>query len=145
MTRLQHRLARRSGGMAMVELVLVLPVLLVILFGLLEFSILFGRWLTLSNAAREGAREAVLFRIGCDAATVETAVRERVRTYAERLGVTLGDADIAVEGACLARNTTARVTVNLVHTFRVLPGLAPGVGPTVPLVASSEMRNEGSG
>jgi Flp pilus assembly protein TadG len=131
--------------MAMVELVLVLPVLLVVLFGLLEFGLLFGRWLTLSNAAREGAREAVLFRIGCDAGSVEAAVRERVRTYAEHLGVTLGDADIEVEGQCLPRNTTARVTVNLVHTFRVLPGLAEGVGPTIALVASSEMRNEGSG
>ena len=43
---------RRRSGMAMVEFVLILPALLVILFGILEFGVLFFQWQTLSNAAR---------------------------------------------------------------------------------------------
>jgi Flp pilus assembly protein TadG len=131
--------------MAMVELVVVLPVLLLVLFAVLELGVLLGRWLTLSNAAREGVREAVLFRLVCDPAAVETAVKGRVKAYAGHLGVALADTDIEVEGECLPRDTTARVTVNLLHTFHVLPGFAPSLEPTLPLAASSEMRNEGNG
>ena len=43
-------------GQAAAELALVLPVLLLILFGCIDLGRVFASWMTLTNAAREGAR-----------------------------------------------------------------------------------------
>ena len=44
----------------MVEMAIVLPVLLVILIGIVQFGIAFNNYLTLTDAARAGARKAVV-------------------------------------------------------------------------------------
>jgi len=131
--------------MAMVEMVIILPLLFMLLFAMVEFSVLFGRWQTLSNAAREGARTAVVFRRNCNTATVEAEVRQRVKDYAVPLGMALGDGDISVSGVCGASDTSSSVNVVFPHTFRVLPNFAESVSSTVNLVGRSVMRNEGSG
>jgi Flp pilus assembly protein TadG len=113
---------------------------------MVEFGVVFGRWQTLSNAAREGARLAVVFRAPCDGPTVEAEVRQTVKDYASNLGIVLNDTDITVTGECdatVASQTT--VQVNFDHPFRVLPGFAEGLNPTLALVGTSVMRNEGSG
>jgi Flp pilus assembly protein TadG len=131
--------------MAMVEMVIILPLLFMLLFASVEFSVLFGRWQTLSNAAREGARTAVVFRRNCSTSTVEAEVRQRVKDYAAPLGMTLSDGDISVSGVCGASDTSSSVNVVFPHTFRVLPNFAESVSSTINLVGRSVMRNEGSG
>jgi Flp pilus assembly protein TadG len=131
--------------MAMVEFVIILPILLMLVFAITEFGVLFGRWQTISNAAREGARTAVVFRTNCNATTVEAEVRQRVKDYASPLGITLADADIAVSGVCGAADTSSTVTVTFPYTFQVLPGFAAAVNPTIDLIGNSVMRNEGTG
>ena len=74
--------------MAMVELIIILPLLMMLLFAITEFGVMFGRWQNLSNAAREGARTAVVFRTTCTTATVESEVRTTVKNYAASLGMT---------------------------------------------------------
>ena len=138
------RTSRRKRGMAMVEFVIILPILLMIVFAIVEFGVLFGRWQTLSNAAREGARTAVVFRSPCNTGTVEAEVRQRVKDYAIPLGIVLADADIAVSGVCGASTTSSTVSVTLPYTFKVLPGFAASVSPTIDLVGNSVMRNEGT-
>jgi Flp pilus assembly protein TadG len=140
-----RRVRRARGGMAMVEMVIILPLLFMLLFALVEFSVLFGRWQMLSNAAREGARTAVVFRSDCNTATVEAEVRQRVKDYAVPLGITLSDGDISVAGVCGASDTSSSVDVVFPHTFRVLPNFAKSVSPSITLVGRSVMRNEGSG
>jgi Flp pilus assembly protein TadG len=130
--------------MAMVEFVIILPILLMLVFAIVEFGVLFGRWQTLSNAAREGARTAVVFRSNCVAGTVEAEVRQRVKDYAAPLGIVLTDGDIAVSGTCGSSTTSSTVTVTLPYTFKVLPGFASSVSPTIDLVGNSVMRNEGT-
>lgn len=134
----------RRSGMAMVEMVIVLPLLLMMLFGVVEFGVMFGQWQTVTNAAREGARTAVVFRGGCVPATVENEVRSKVKRYASAAGVALSDADIAVSGACGASDTDATVTVTHPYDFHVLPGFVQSLGPSMNLVGDSSMRNEGS-
>jgi Flp pilus assembly protein TadG len=130
--------------MAMVEFVIILPILLMLVFAIIEFGVLFGRWQTVSNAAREGARTAVVFRSGCNAAAVESEVRTRVKNYASPLGIALTDGQIAVSGVCGASTTSSTVTVTLPYTFHVLPGFATSVNPTINLLGNSVMRNEGT-
>jgi Flp pilus assembly protein TadG len=130
--------------MATVETVIVLPILLMLLFAVAEFSLVFARWQALSNAAREGARTAVVFRSDCVVATVEAEVRQRVKDYGASAGIALSDADIDVQGVCGTPATNSRVTVTAPYQFRVLRGFAPSVSPTINTVGSSEMRNEGT-
>ena len=132
-------------GMAMVETLIVLPVVLMLLFALVEFGVLFGRWQTLSNAAREGARTAVVHRTVCNVGAVEAEVRQRVRNYAQPLGIILSDGQIAVSGVCGSNLTDSTVNVTLPYDFKVLPNFAQSVSPTIDLVGRSVMRNEGSG
>jgi Flp pilus assembly protein TadG len=46
----------------MVEFVLVLPILLVVLFGIIQFGITFKDYVTLTDAVRAGARTAAVSR-----------------------------------------------------------------------------------
>jgi len=131
--------------MAMVEMVFVLPVLLLLLFGIVEFGVLFGQWQTLTNAAREGAREAVVFRVGCVPADVEADVQARVSNYAAAAGITVNGGDIVVAGQCGDSDTNSQVTVTHTYSFTVVPGFVAGLAPTIDLVGTSTMRNEGSG
>ena len=141
-TRLQDR---RRDGMAMVEMVMVLPVLLLLLFGIVEFGVVFGQWQTLTNAAREGAREAIVFRSGCVTADVEADVLARVTNYAGAAGITVTGGNIVIAGTCGDNTTNSQVTVTHTYTFTVVPGFVASMAPTLDLVGTSTMRNEGNG
>lgn len=135
---------RATSGTAMIEMVIVLPLLFMLLFATVEFSVLFARWQVLSNAAREGARVAVVFRTGCTAATVEAEVRQTVKDYSAPMGITLADSDIDVLGVCGAANSNSAITATFTHDFIVIPNFAQSVSSSITLEGRSVMRNEGS-
>ena len=58
--RMGRRGAKRARAAAVVEFAVVLPLLLTILFGIIEYGWVFMVRQTLQTAAREGARQAVL-------------------------------------------------------------------------------------
>ena len=60
MSRWTVRNARRDRGAAAVEFALLLPVLLLLVFGLIDFGRALNAQITLTQAAREGARLAAL-------------------------------------------------------------------------------------
>ena len=51
---------KKEEGQAMVEFALVLPLLLVLLFGIIDFGWLFYNKIDVNNASREGARYAAI-------------------------------------------------------------------------------------
>src|SRR5512140_3187751 len=53
------RRARSRRGQTLVEFALTLPVLLLLLFGIIEFGRIFQAWVTLQNAARTAVRYAI--------------------------------------------------------------------------------------
>lgn len=54
--------ARRSGGAAIVEFALVLPILLVVLIGVIDFGFMVYDKAMVTNAAREAARAGIVLR-----------------------------------------------------------------------------------
>ena len=52
--------SRRDEGVAFVEFALVLPLLLFLLFAIIEFGLLFNQWIDSTHLANEGARWAVV-------------------------------------------------------------------------------------
>ena len=54
------RIRRDSSGAELVEAALTFPLLLLVVLGILDFGLLFQQYEVITNAAREGARVAVL-------------------------------------------------------------------------------------
>lgn len=71
------RAARDDAGVALVEFALVIPVLLVVLIGALDFGRAVNAYVTVNAAAREGARQAAL-NPGLSEAQIRATVRERI-------------------------------------------------------------------
>jgi len=69
---------RDSKGQALVELALILPILLMLLFGTIEFGRVFNTYLTVTSVSREGARAAT---VGAD----NNEIMEKVRAGAPNL------------------------------------------------------------
>ncbi|UCE94734.1 MAG: pilus assembly protein, partial [Flavobacteriaceae bacterium] len=81
-----HSLEDQRGASA-VEFAIILPLLLVFLFGIIEFSIMFYDKAVITNASREGARTGIVFdnpRIS------ETQIQSVVQDYAENRLITFG-------------------------------------------------------
>ena len=51
-------------GQAMTEFALILPILCVLLFGIIQFGIVWNNYVTITDAARAGARKAAVSRHG---------------------------------------------------------------------------------
>jgi Flp pilus assembly protein TadG len=145
-----RRLLRRFCGddaAQLVEFALVLPILLLIVLGIAEFGFIFQRYEVVTNAAREGARMAVL--PGYADADVDTRVRTymtqgRVPTTGSNPSVVITTVSIAV-GAGLPPINAKRVVVTYTHTYTFLPKISGWFGAsytTVPLKAVAEMRKE---
>jgi len=125
--------------MAMVEMVFVLPVLLLVLFSIAEFGLMFSRWLTLSNAVREGARTGVTYRFPCDPTTVTSDAKKAVMDYAAGGGLNLAVSDINVTGQCVTTGTRS-LKVDASYDFNLnIPFFST---TSIPLKYSSTMRNE---
>jgi Flp pilus assembly protein TadG len=89
-TRRERR--RRQEGQALVEFALVLPFLLMIVLGIIQFGILFHNYLTLTDAVRAGARQAAVNRTDPNP---EGKAEARVRQSASKLDQ--GELDVSVD------------------------------------------------
>ncbi|SJZ44641.1 TadE/TadG family type IV pilus assembly protein [Selenihalanaerobacter shriftii] len=88
------KLSRNQKGQALVELALVLPVLLLILFGIVEFGRIFHTYLVISNAAREGARKGVITNNDSDiVAAVERAANPSLDLDGLQTNITPSEAE----------------------------------------------------
>lgn len=132
--RAMRRLARGTDGQAIVELALVLPVVLMILFGITEFGRALHAYLAIQNAAREGVR------LGITGAG-DDAIRDRVVAMAgtlesERLTVGISP----LEGERLSGDV---LTVSVRYDFVIVVPLIAGiVGGEIPLESALSMRME---
>ena len=144
------QLLRRFGGedaAQLVEFALVLPMLLLVVLGIAEFGFIFQRYEVVTNAAREGARMAVLpgFTNADVIARVRTYVTQgRVATTATNPNIAITNVTIPV-GAGLPPINAKRVVVTYTHTYTFLPNIGAWFGATyttIPLTAVAEMRKE---
>lgn len=125
------KLLRRQQGQSLVEFALVLPVLILIIMGIIEFGSLWMTMNVLSGAAREGVRIAAV--TAPDQAQVENAVKN-VLTPAN-----ITSAKITVSGP----NGADEVTVTVQMDYDVLTlGLVPGLKGTLQLTRTATMHWE---
>lgn len=85
------RQIRDERGQSATELALVLPVFLLLVFGVIQFGVLYNNYLTLTDAVRAGARKAAVSRLApSPGGAAQTAVRTAAGNLdGTRLGVTV--------------------------------------------------------
>jgi hypothetical protein len=135
-----------ESGAELIEFALVLPLLLLVVLGILDFGFLFQRYEVVTNAAREGARVAVL--VGYTPGDVAL----RVDQYLTAGGLTAPHAAPVIvtstkdlDGVHCAVVTS--VTVTYPYTYSFVAGVAGYFGANAlatrsTLTATAEMRNE---
>jgi len=147
MTRIKKRI-RSERGAALLEAAITIPMLLLVSVGIFEFGRAYQTWQILTNAAREGARIAVL--PDPTPGVVETRVREYMTagqlSGADSAAVNVDrSATLVVNGANVS---ASQVIVDYPFTFMVLGPVArmvsPGstVGDALTMRAQATMRNE---
>ncbi|HEY1057723.1 MAG TPA: TadE family protein [Limnobacter sp.] len=75
-----HKLSARQAGALLVEMALTLPILLLVVFGIVEYTIMFGAMIVMSNAATEAARQVTVYRSGYSQSDYETAAMQSLNS-----------------------------------------------------------------
>jgi len=127
------KLLRSESGEALVEMALVLPILLVLSLGMLDFGRAFHTKSLLDQAAREGARVAVV--TAPDVGIVQGRVDDLLGTMPHTTTV-----------SAVGPNRMVTVTVTATFTF-FTPGvftlIGASYGNTISMTGKSSMRFEG--
>lgn len=120
------RLRRSEAGQTLVEFSLVLPVLLVMLFAIVDFGRAMYTWSIVSNAAREGGRTAA---VQGTTAQINTAVNSAAT------GLNLGSLTKTYTNVQGTKGTTVTVNVSYAFTY-VTP-----ISPLLTLIGGSSLSN----
>jgi Flp pilus assembly protein TadG len=138
---------KSEKGAALIEAAVTVPIILLISVGIFEFGRAYQTQQVLVNAAREGARLAVI-----DGST-DAEVRARVNAYLTGGGLTaLGDGQISIDRmtAVTATATGSTVEISYPFSFMVLNPVVKLIAPTdtktgapITMKAATMMRNEG--
>ncbi len=137
---------RSEKGAALLEAAITVPIILLICVGIFEFARAYQTWQVLTNAAREGARMAVI--TGSKDADVTTRVRNYMKAGAlphyDTASVTVVRG-VALTGA----DTASEIKIDYPFQFMVLNPVVRLVTPSdtktgtpVTLKSSALMRNE---
>jgi Flp pilus assembly protein TadG len=132
--------ARSEQGAAAVEFALLLPILLVVLLGTIEFGLAFFTQEVLTNASREGARAGIIQAV--PKPTIG-AIQTVVTNYLTTAGInTANIISNNVTGAGGTFGTFLTVQVIYRYDFQVLPNFVPGVPANINLTATTVMAHE---
>jgi Flp pilus assembly protein TadG len=126
-------LRRPRRGQALVEFALVLPLLILLLVGVLDFGRAIFAYNSLSNAARSGAREAIVDQN-------PAAIRDAATS--EAVGLDPLDVDVTYEVGCATPEVGCVVTVEVTHEWHAAtPILGTILGP-ITIASDSKMPIE---
>ena len=118
---------KKEDGQAVVEFALVLPLLLLLIFGAMDFGWLFFNKIQVNNASREGARYAA---IHWKESNFEDDTKNLAMACAPGSVVTVN-------------NQSVEVTISVKKDVNVLTGVTSTIiGDSVELTASCTMRKE---
>jgi len=117
-----------SPAQAVVEFALVLPILLLLVLGTMDYGRMFFTKIILTNAAREGANYLAYFPEDADNGYVDTfaAIHDEGKSF----NIEIGDTDVTYSGCC-THGLPVEVTItrivdlifdNILQSFGLLSG-----------------------
>lgn len=127
---------RDEDGQSLVEFALLLPIIMVLLLGIVEFGFMFNAKITLNSAAREGARVYAITNL-------EDQVDTAVNTTAGYLGP-IPTGDIAKANIALSEGSEIKMAkVTIIKDVHFLTNFFDFMLPEkITMVSSAEMRVE---
>ena len=142
---------RRSGqrGQSLVEFAAVVPVFLLVVMGVIDFSVGLKSWIQITNAAREAARFGA---VHCSAGDIDgTPVSELVvdRAIDSATGLELTSSQVTVSSNCDAGHATESLTVTIDYDYELISPLGGmmsffggGIPSSIALSSGADMRIE---
>jgi len=133
------RVPSRERGATIVEFGLLAPLLVAVLFGLVEFGLAMYTKGLLANAAREGARFGVVL-----SAPPKSEIEAKVREYLQKTGFTEADTVLVSFPNWPAGTSGAPLTVRVEYSysFQVLPRFVQNLVGPVNLTTETVMLME---
>jgi Flp pilus assembly protein TadG len=143
-----------NDGQALVEFTLILALFLLVVFSIIEFAFIIYNKVTITDAAREGARTGAMYRAN-ENGTPWT--KEQIETFAKEAAInslqgrlfTFGTPNLKVEAnwnglppSQGGTNGKMEVVVNYDYSFIVLPRLSGSADGTLRLSSKAIMRTE---
>jgi len=125
---------RHEGGQNLVEFAIVLPILMLIILGIIEFSWAWLQTNTATSAAREAARVAAI--------TVPYGTADadaRARTVLQNAGINSGAATVTIT---IPDAVTRQITVTVQFQYHSITGFIPGLNG-ITLRGRTSIRWEG--
>jgi Flp pilus assembly protein TadG len=125
-------------GQALVEFALILPIILLLVVGMLEFARAWNLHQTMTDAAREGARRAVLADLNDPTGQTQDSVKKAMWDRLAMFGYDPAHATMTINPLADWKSTGKAITVTLVCPYRfwVVPWM------TISMRSSFTMRNE---
>lgn len=121
MRKIISRIHNQRGASA-VEFAIILPLLVLFVFGIIEFSIMFYDKAVITNASREGARAGIVWN---DPRVDATEITSVVQNYGTDRLITFGTPDLQtdVPTICVDPGDELTVTVTYKYEFLIVPGI----------------------
>ena len=133
---------KNQKGVAAVEFALVLPILVMMAFGIIEFSLILYDKAVITNASREGARAGIVSQ---SPRVPDGEVTTVVENYCKDYLVTFGTPNTPVTAIARTGNSFGddlTVAVTYSYGFLVLPNFITGITGPLDLTATTVMRME---
>jgi TadE-like protein len=104
---------RSERGQSMTEFAIVLPLLCMLLFGIIQFGILYNNYVTVTDAARAGARKAAVSRHGSPST-------EGCKTAKSSAGSLAVGCSVSIAGPLDRPGADVTVTVTYPYSIKLL-------------------------
>ena len=128
------RIIKNFKGQALVEMALVLPIILLVIMGMVEFGRIFNAYLIVTNASREGARIAI---VGGTDTDINNSIINTTNTLRQE------DMSISITPVIASRTRGAQVTVTVHYYLEMICPIISGVIPNpFPINSTTVMRME---
>jgi len=110
--KIKKSLIKDKKGQSLIEFALVLPILLLVLLGIMEFGRMIMAANVLSQAAREGARLGAVTNYGADSSGFRMDIEERVNEF-----ITAANLKGAATVTILPPDAERKITVTIDYDF----------------------------
>ncbi|NTV90895.1 MAG: pilus assembly protein [Clostridiales bacterium] len=125
---------KQSKGQTLVETALILPIIILLLMGIVDFGLLFNNYLVVGNAAREGARNAAV-------GDTDTQIMTIINTATASLDPDKVTVTITPTEASRVSGDEISVTVTYEYAM-ITPIISSLLGSPIDLTSTTVMRLE---
>ncbi len=125
---------KNQKGQALVEFAIILPIILMLVMGILQFGMMLNAYLTIENASREGARAGAIGSTDAQIQQLIISTSPSLEPHDVTVSITPSETD---------RSSGDTLTVNIAYNYRlIVPIISNLFNNQVELNTQTSMRVE---